>query len=87
MNRQVTSVQQMMYSLVRIPFDPETGTLGAPADTLWSATEWGLSVCHPKASPDGRWLLFTVADYGTFPINHRECLRVVPSSTGLPSKR
>ena len=66
-------VEQMMYSLVRIPFDPETGTLGAPADTLWSATEWGLSVCHPKASPDGRWLLFTVADYGTFPINHREC--------------
>ena len=66
-------VEQMMYSLVRIPFDPETGTLGAPADTLWSATERGLSVCHPKASPDGRWLLFTVADYGTFPINHREC--------------
>ena len=68
-----SQVEQMMYSLVRIPFDPETGTLGTPADTLWSATERGASVCHPKASPDGRWLLFTVADYGTFPINHREC--------------
>ena len=30
------------------------------------------SVCFPKASPDGRFLLFTVADYGTFPIWHRE---------------
>ena len=68
-----SQVEKMMYSLVRIPFDPETGTLGSPADTLWSATERGASVCHPKASPDGRWLLFTVADYGTFPINHREC--------------
>ena len=38
-----------------------------------SAAERGKSVCHPKASPDGRWLLFTLADYGTFPINHREC--------------
>ena len=68
-----SQVERMMYSLVRIPFDPQTGTLGTPADTLWSATERGASVCHPKASPDGRWLLFTVADYGTFPINHREC--------------
>ena len=76
-------VEQTMYSLVRRPFDAETGTLGGPADTLWSATERGLSVCHPKASPDGRWLLFTVADYGTFPINHRECdLRMMDLRTG-----
>ena len=66
-------VEEMKYSLVRIPFDPETGTLGAPADTLWSGPAHDASVCHPKASPDGRWLLFTVAAYGTFPINHREC--------------
>ena len=76
-------VEEMMYSLVRRPFDAETGTLGSPADTVWSATERGLSVCHPKASPDGRWLLFTVADYGTFPINHRECdLRMMDLRTG-----
>ena len=76
-------VEQTMYSLVRRPFDAETGILGAPADTVWSASERGLSVCHPKASPDGRWLLFTVADYGTFPINHRECdLRMMDLQTG-----
>ena len=30
------------------------------------------SVSHLKASPDGKYLLYTVADYGTFPIWHRE---------------
>ena len=76
-------INQLMYSLVRVPFDAATGTLGAQADTVWSASAQGLSVCHPKASPDGRWLLFTVADYGTFPINHRECdLRMLDLKTG-----
>ena len=76
-------INQLMYSLVRVPFDAATGTLGTQADTVWSASAHGLSVCHPKASPDGRWLLFTVADYGTFPINHRECdLRMLDLKTG-----
>lgn len=76
-------INQLMYSLVRVPFDAATGTLGAQADTVWSASAHGLSVCHPKASSDGRWLLFTVADYGTFPINHRECdLRMLDLKTG-----
>lgn len=66
-------VTSLKYSLVRIPFDAGSGTLGGPADTLWSASRQGASVCHPKASPDGRWLLFTLAAYGTFPINHTEC--------------
>ena len=66
-------LDQVRYSLVRIPFDTRTGALGSPADTVWSAARQGGSVCHPKASPDGRWLLFTLANYGTFPINHREC--------------
>lgn len=30
------------------------------------------SVCFPKASQDGKYLLFTIADYGTFPIWHQE---------------
>ena len=29
-------------------------------------------MCHPRVSPDGRYLLYTVAAYGTFPIWHRE---------------
>lgn len=66
------SVAQLHYSLCRIAFDAERGAWGTEVDTLWNAATRGGSVCFPKASPDGKYLLFTVADYGTFPIWHRE---------------
>ena len=66
-------VKECIYDLVRADFDPETGLIGEQVDTLWSGHANKGSVCHPKASPDGRWLMFTVADYGTFPLFHPEC--------------
>lgn len=65
-------IEQLHYSLYSVPFDTLTGAVGE-AQVVYDAAERGGSVCHPKASPDGRWLLYTVADYGTFPIWHREC--------------
>ena len=67
------NVQECLYDLVRADFDPETGLIGEQVDTVWSARTNNGSVCHPKVSPDGRWLMFTVADYGTFPLFHPEC--------------
>ena len=61
-------IRQLQYRLVRIAFDEATGSIGNQVDTLYSQR----SVCHPRISPDGRFLLFTVADYGTFPIWHPE---------------
>ena len=58
---------------MRADFDPETGIISEQIDTVWSGRANNGSVCHPKASPDGRWLMFTVADYGTFPLFHPEC--------------
>ena len=66
-------VDKCLYDLVRADFDPETGLIGEQVDTLWHGKDGKGSVCHPKASPDGRWLMFTVADYGTFPLFHPEC--------------
>ncbi len=41
------------------------------------------SVCHPRISPDGRFLLYTVAYYGTFPIWHPEAdLQMLDLQTG-----
>ncbi|MBQ7422084.1 MAG: PD40 domain-containing protein [Prevotella sp.] len=41
------------------------------------------SVCHPRVSPDGRYILYTVAYYGTFPIWHREAdLQMMDLQTG-----
>ena len=72
-------IKNLQYSLVRIPFDETTGTIGTQVDTLFSQR----SVCHPRISPDGRYLLYTVADYGTFPIWHPEAdLQMMNLETG-----
>ena len=68
------SVRHLRYDLMSISFNTDTGRWGdtSTIDTVFSAARHKLSVCHPRTSPDGRYLLFTVADYGTFPIWHRE---------------
>ena len=66
------SVKNLKYSLCRIAFNEQNGQWGEKVDTLWNAQKENGSVCFPKASPDGKYLLFTIADYGTFPIWHRE---------------
>ena len=66
-------IDKLRYALVRADFDTQTGHISEQVDTVWSAAAGNGSVCHPKASPDGRWLMFTVADYGTFPLFHTEC--------------
>lgn len=65
-------IKNLRYSLYKVEFNPNNGETGVP-EMIWNAKQQCGSVCHPKASPDGKWLLFTVADYGTFPIWHREC--------------
>ena len=72
-------IKNLQYSLVRISFDESTGTIGTQVDTLFSER----SVCHPRISPDGRFILYTVADYGTFPIWHPEAdLQMMNLQTG-----
>lgn len=77
------SIKELRYSLCRIAFDALYATWGEKIDTLWDASEQKGSVCHPKASPDGNYLLYTVAAYGTFPIWHRETnLQLLHLQTG-----
>ena len=76
-------VNKLRYDLVRACFDSSDGRIGEHVDTVWSAQAHNASACHPKASPDGRWVMFTVASYGTFPINHTEStLCLVDLATG-----
>lgn len=65
-------LENVHYSLCRIGFDEASGTIGTQVDTIYSASSEGGSVCHPRISPDGRFLCFSVADYGTFPLWHSE---------------
>jgi hypothetical protein len=62
----------MKYSLCSIPFYPETRKFGERTDTIFNAVTSGKSAAFPRVSPDGRFLLFTVAGYGSFPIWHKD---------------
>lgn len=64
--------QQVKYSLCAVPFDVQTGRVGFEVDTLISALRTGKSVSIPKISPDGRFLMYTRSDYGSFPAYNPE---------------
>ncbi len=57
----------LRYDLMRVGFDLPTGQWGQP-ELMISAAETGRSVCQPKVSPDGRFLLVTLCKNGSFPI-------------------
>lgn len=79
----LSQLKDMRYSLLRVSFDEKTGTIGNDTTVVYDAGKEGHSVCHPRISPDGRYLVFTIADYGTFPIWHREAdLATIDLKTG-----
>ena len=64
-------VDSIRYDLVRTSFDAETGTLGE-IETVIPASREGHSIAFPRPSYDGRWLMYNQADFGVFPISHKE---------------
>lgn len=58
---------QVRYDLVRVAYDSERDAWGTP-ETILSAQDTGQSILEPRISPDGRWLLFCMCDYGCFPV-------------------
>jgi len=65
------SPDSIRYDLCAIDFDPATERF-SNLRTLYAASAEEKSVAFPRASPDGRWLMFTRMDYGTFSIWHPE---------------
>lgn len=55
------------YDLMRIGYDEATGAWGELQPVLLSK-DTGLSINEPRISPDGRFLLFCMADHGCFPV-------------------
>jgi Tol biopolymer transport system component len=58
---------EIRYDLMRISYDSNSGIWGN-LETVLSSKEIGLSITEPRISQDGRFLLFTTAKYGNFPI-------------------
>lgn len=67
-----SAIDSVHYSLCRIGFNPEHGIFATSADTIVPGIQGKRSVSHPRMSPDGKRLLYTVSDFGTFPIWHRD---------------
>lgn len=61
------SHEKIFYDLVRVPYAAETNSWGEIEPVLTHEQTRG-SVAFPRISPDGRFLLFSLARYGTFTI-------------------
>jgi len=58
------------YSLKRIYYDVDLDKWGE-VETLVLAKETKKSVSFPRVSPDNKFVMFSMSEYGTFSINHK----------------
>ncbi|MEJ2704814.1 MAG: hypothetical protein P8Z79_20450 [Sedimentisphaerales bacterium] len=58
---------KLKYDLCRIRYDRRTNSWG-DVEIVLSGDETGLSILLPRISPDGRFLLFCMCEYGCFPV-------------------
>jgi len=77
-NRQVSDATELVsrcgelkYNIYKKRFDPDTKRFG-PRELVFAADSLGMSAVLPRVSPNGRWLVFTMSEYGYFPIWHRD---------------
>ena len=62
----VNDIKNTKFDLMRVQYDAEKNTWGRPEAVLVASTA-GKSILQPRASPDGRYLLVCMIDYGGFP--------------------
>lgn len=67
-----SNYKDIKYNICKIAFNPDNGSFGTSVDTIFNARKMGKSATHPRPSYDGRYLMFTMSDYGCFPIWHKE---------------
>ena len=67
----IRRAKEIKYNIYRKSFDPETYTFG-PREMVYCADSLDKSATLPRISPDGRYLMFTLGNYGVFHIWHRE---------------
>ena len=63
---------QAKYGIYRIAFDAATRTFGDALETVFDAPAMSKSASFPRVSPDGKYLCFTLQEYGNFPIWHQD---------------
>ena len=67
----IMRAQEVKYNIYKKSFDPDTYAFG-PRELVYCADSLGMSATLPRISPDGRFLMFTLGNYGVFHIWHHE---------------
>ena len=67
----VIRAKELKYNIYRKAFDARTRTFGA-RELVVDASSMGMSATLPRISPDGRWLMFSLGEWGCFHIWHRD---------------
>ncbi len=67
----INEIMNIRYNLERRSFNPATGSFGK-AELIFEASTIGKSVSFPRISPDGKYMVLTLTDFGTFPVWHEE---------------
>ena len=67
----VSRFRDIKYNIYKKSFDPETWQIG-PRELVFDAAARDSSATWPRISPDGRFLVFTVGEFGYFHIWHRD---------------
>jgi dipeptidyl aminopeptidase/acylaminoacyl peptidase len=80
------AIENIHYNLVRKPFNADSCTFGK-TEVVFDAAAVNKSASFPRISPDGTKLVFTLHDFGTFPIWHPEAdLYLLDMQTGKSEK-
>lgn len=66
----ITHYDSIRYNLMKLDFDEKTLQFSEP-QTVIDCAAMGKSVTVPRVSPDGKYLLYTLGDYGQFHIWHK----------------
>ena len=67
----VFRTKEFKYNIYKKSFNPDTYAFG-PRELVFCADSLGMSATLPRISPDGRYLMFTLGNYGVFHIWHHE---------------
>lgn len=62
---------KLKYDIAKTKFDPETKSFTKPEIVL-NVTKEGKSATFPRISPDGRFLLVVISEFGASPHTHRD---------------
>lgn len=68
---EVARYNEIKYDILARRWNPETYEFSEP-DTLFACSQMGKSATLPRVSPDGRYMLFALGEYGCFHVWHRD---------------